>query len=207
MACSFTIFLWLFQILNPEETLTNDNTQSVFVSQPFQSTFSTPIHSNISRTFAFIKPDAYKQRNEIFSLITMNGFNISYMEELVLDEATASKFYEEHEGRPYYPSLIKFMTSGPCVGMILEKENAISEWRSLIGPTDAAIGKITHPTSLRAIFGKNNQQNGFHGSSSKEDVEREIEIIFPQHSARNVKQQSSSIFPMFKFISPSRSKS
>ena len=84
-------------------------------------------------TYAMIKPDAYSKQDEIFEIIKENGFKIVQMRKMTCSPEKLSLFYREHEGKPFFPSLIEFMASGPIVAMVLQKENAVAEWRKLIG--------------------------------------------------------------------------
>ena len=84
-------------------------------------------------TYGMIKPDAYSKQDEIFQIIKDNGFKIVQMRKMVCTPEKLGLFYKEHEGKPFFPTLVKFMSSGPIVAMILSKENAIVEWRKLIG--------------------------------------------------------------------------
>ncbi|CAB4272269.1 unnamed protein product [Prunus armeniaca] len=99
------------------------------------------------KTLAIIKPDGLydnctdKIKNAIFD----SGFTIVKEMLIQLDEEAAMSFYAEHSSRSFFSSLVEYMTSGPVLIMVLEKENAVADWRALIGPTDASKAKITHP--------------------------------------------------------------
>lgn len=84
-------------------------------------------------TYGMIKPDAYDKQDEIFEIIKANGFKIVQMRKMTCTPEKLSLFYKEHEGKSFFPDLVKFMSSGPIVAMVLSKENAIVEWRKLIG--------------------------------------------------------------------------
>ncbi|XP_022715302.1 probable nucleoside diphosphate kinase 5 isoform X2 [Durio zibethinus] len=92
----------------------------------------------------------------------------------------AANFYAEHSSKPFFTNLIKYMTSGPVLVMILEKEDAVIHWRELIGPTDAGKAKITHPQSLRAMCGVDIEKNCVHGSDSHQSAQREIAFFFKE---------------------------
>ncbi|KAG4400373.1 hypothetical protein GLYMA_07G040700v4 [Glycine max] len=100
-----------------------------------------------------------------------------------LDEATVKFFYAEHSSKSFFSSLIKYMTSGPVLVMVLEKDNAIADWRALMGPTDASKAKITHPHSIRAKSGLDVEKNCVHGSDSPKSAQREIPFFFKELSA------------------------
>ena len=126
-------------------------------------------------TFSMIKPDAVKNRyiGPIISQIVEAGFQIRAMKYTHLTKDLARSFYAVHKERPFYNDLVDFMTSGPIVAMILEKENAVEDFRHLIGSTDpekAAEGTI------RKKFAESVQNNAVHGSDS--DVNATIESDF-----------------------------
>ena len=100
-----------------------------------------------------IKPDCYKHIGKIIDAIYVNGFKISQMKMSRFSTATASEFYGEHKGKPFFPNLQAFVTSDVVVGMELVAESAIDKWRSLIGPTNTQKAKAEAPESLRALFG------------------------------------------------------
>ncbi|XP_018322210.1 nucleoside diphosphate kinase 6-like [Agrilus planipennis] len=89
-------------------------------------------------------------------------------------------FYEEHKDKFFYNRLITFMSSGPSELFILAKENAIQDWRKLLGPTKVYRTQFEEPNSLRGLFGQSDTRNAFHGSDSKESAEREMSIFFPE---------------------------
>ncbi|VVA20726.1 PREDICTED: nucleoside-diphosphate kinase [Prunus dulcis] len=141
------------------------------------------------KTLAIIKPDGLydnctdKIKNAIFD----SGFTIVKEMLIQLDEEAAMSFYAEHSSRSFFSSLVKYMTStfisGPVLIMILEKENAVADWRALIGPTDASKAKITHPNSIRAMCGLDIQKNCVHGSDSPQSAQREISFFFKEKSS------------------------
>lgn len=130
-----------------------------------------------NRTFTMIKPDAVANGHigAIINDITAAGFKIIAMKYTKLTPDTAGKFYEVHSDRPFYKDLVSFMSSGPIVAAILEKENAIESFRTLIGatnPADAAAGTI------RAKYAKSIDANAVHGSDSDENAEIEGNFFF-----------------------------
>ncbi len=132
----------------------------------------------LQRTFAIIKPDAVKADHveDIIEMIEDHGFDILAEEEHELTKAEAQKFYAVHKERPFYGELVDYMSSGPVVLLVLEKENAIQEWRDLMGATDP---KKAAPGTVRALYGKSIQENATHGSDSAENAKIEIEQFFP----------------------------
>ncbi len=128
-------------------------------------------------TFAIIKPDAVAAGNAgpILSAITAAGFKLAGMKLLHLTKAQAQGFYAVHKERPFFDSLTDFMSSGPCVVMVLAAENAIKKWRETMGatnPAEAAEGTI------RKKFGTNVEQNATHGSDAPETAAYEIGYFF-----------------------------
>ncbi|VVA91647.1 unnamed protein product [Arabis nemorensis] len=135
--------------------------------------------SGKERTLAMIKPDGVSGNytDEIKRIIFEAGFDIVKEMLTELDKETASAFYEEHSSRSFFSHLVTYMTSGPVFVMVLEKRNGVSDWRGLIGPTDAKKAKISHPHSIRALCGKDSQRNCVHGSDSTSSAEREIKFF------------------------------
>ena len=130
-----------------------------------------------NRTFAIIKPDAVKNRNtgKIYDRIIKAGFNILSAKLLRMTKTQAEGFYEVHKERPFFDELTDFMSSGACMVLSLEKENAVNEWRKTIGATnhkDADVGTI------RKDFATNIQENAVHGSDSDKNAEKEIGFFF-----------------------------
>jgi len=130
-----------------------------------------------NRTFTMIKPDAVANGHigAILNDIIANGFKIVAMKYLHLSEQNAGNFYAVHKERPFYADLVKFMTSGPIVAVILEKENAVEDFRKLIGatnPAEAAEGTI------RNKYAKSIDANAVHGSDSDENAAIEGDFFF-----------------------------
>ncbi|XP_060523237.1 nucleoside diphosphate kinase 6 [Cylas formicarius] len=133
-------------------------------------------------TLAIIKPHIVK--NPVFldavrNVILNSDFKIvkSKRKRISLDEAT--HFYEEHKHKFFYNRLVTFMTSGPSDLYVLAKENAIRDWRSLMGPTKSFKAQYEAPNTLRGRFGLSDTRNATHGSDSPESARREIQIFFP----------------------------
>lgn len=129
------------------------------------------------RTLSIIKPDAVSDNviGKIYSRFEDNGLKIVAAKMMQMDSAKAGGFYQEHEGRPFYQSLVDFMTSGPVIVQVLEGENAIARHREIMGATDpveAAAGTI------RKDFAESKGRNAVHGSDSEESAAREIAYFF-----------------------------
>ncbi|NXK65259.1 TXND3 protein, partial [Sylvietta virens] len=118
------------------------------------------------KTFALIKPEAAKtHKKEILQKVKEAGFNITKVKEQALTREMAARFYEDHKGKPFYDELVNCMTQGPSVIMVLSKENAVEEWRKLMGPADPEEAKKTSPESIRAQFAQDILSNAVHGAS------------------------------------------
>ncbi|HCC71167.1 MAG TPA: nucleoside-diphosphate kinase [Bacteroidales bacterium] len=130
-------------------------------------------------TFAFIKPNAVKNSNigPILSMINKAGFRISAMKMIHLTISQAESFYAVHGEKPFFRDLVKFMSSGPVVAMILCCDNAVEEFRKLIGETDPArAGEGT----IRKLFATSLQMNAVHGSDSNENAIKEAAFFFSE---------------------------
>jgi len=130
-----------------------------------------------NRTFTMIKPDAVESNNigGILEMINTAGFRIIAMKYTRLSAELAGEFYAVHNARPFYGELVEYMSSGPIVAAILEKENAVADFRTLIGATDpveAAEGTI------RSRFAESKAKNAVHGSDSDENAAIEGEFFF-----------------------------
>lgn len=128
-------------------------------------------------TFTMIKPSAFKSNytGAILKMINEAGFVIKAMKVTSLSKEQAGAFYEIHKGKPFYESLVNFMSSGPIVAAMLEKENAVDDFRTLIGatnPTNAAEGTI------RKLYAVSLEENAVHGSDSDENANIEADFFF-----------------------------
>lgn len=129
------------------------------------------------KTFGIIKPDAVSKgyTGKIIDKIEASGFKIIGMRKIHMSKQTAEKFYEVHKERPFYGDLTSFMSSGACVVMALEKDNAIKAWRELMGatnPAEAAEG------TLRKLYGASIDHNAVHGSDAPETAKEEVAFFF-----------------------------
>ena len=131
--------------------------------------------SNI--TFTMLKPDAVANNyiGPILAKINEAGFRIIAMKYTKLNPEKVAEFYAVHKGRPFYTDLIKYITSGPVVAAILEKENAVEDFRKLIGATDPAKAA---PGTIRALFAKSIDANAIHGSDSDANAIIESDFFF-----------------------------
>ena len=131
----------------------------------------------LERTLSIIKPDAVAKGHveEICKRLEDAGLSITGKKSIHLDDALAEGFYIEHKGKPFFEDLIKFMTSGPIQVQVLEGDNAIINYREVMGSTNP---KEAAPGTLRADFAESIDANAVHGSDSPESAKREIDYFF-----------------------------
>ena len=134
------------------------------------------------RTFAMIKPDAYRNIGKIIDAIYANGFKINKLKMSRFTYEAAQVFYGEHVGKPFFPNLQKCITADSVVGMELVADSAIDKWRDLVGPTNTQKARTDAPESLRALFGTDGTMNAVHGSDSVGSVKRELGFWFEGES-------------------------
>jgi nucleoside-diphosphate kinase len=135
------------------------------------------IQMAVERTFSIVKPDAVAKNvvGEIYSRFEKNGLSIVASKMLRLSREQAEGFYAEHKGRPFFPALIEFMTSGPVMVQVLEGDNAVLQNRGLMGATNP---KEAEAGTIRADFAESIDANAVHGSDSTESAAREIAYFF-----------------------------
>ncbi|MDH5397192.1 MAG: nucleoside-diphosphate kinase [Cyclobacteriaceae bacterium] len=129
------------------------------------------------RTFTMIKPDATSagHTGSILKIIEEAGYKIIAMKKTQLSSSRAGQFYAVHQERPFYNDLCAYMSSGPIVPMILEKENAVEDFRKLIGATDP---QKADPGTIRALYAKSIEANAIHGSDSDDNATIEGDFFF-----------------------------
>ncbi len=132
-----------------------------------------------NRTLAILKPDCVRKnvQGKVMARIQDAGFRIVAMKQIRMTLEQAEGFYAVHKGRPFFAELTRFMSSGPCVPMVLEKENAVAEFRRVIGATDP---KEADPGTVRREFADSKGENIVHGSDSDENAAIEIAYFFTQ---------------------------
>lgn len=137
-----------------------------------------------NRTLAIIKPDAVGKNyvGQIITKITDAGFKLKAIKMIHMTKSSAEGFYEIHKHRPFFRDLVDFMTSGPCIPMALEKENAVASFRKLIGATDPAEAE---EGTIRKLYAENKGENAIHGSDSDENAEKEILHFFSRNDLLN----------------------
>jgi len=131
----------------------------------------------VEKTLAIIKPDAVKKKlvGKIIQKIEDEEFKISGLKMLRLTREEAQDFYIVHKDKHFYDSLTEFMSSGEILVMVLERENAISHWREVMGATDPALAE---PGTLRQMYGSSVERNATHGSDSPQTAEWEIDYFY-----------------------------
>ena len=132
----------------------------------------------IERTLVMIKPDGVQRGlvGEVLGRIERKGFRVVALEMRVMTKELAAKHYAEHVGKDFYEPLVEFMMSGPLVAAVIEGDDAISEWRGMMGPTNPADAP---PGTIRGDSATNTRANVTHGSDSTSSAAREIAIWFP----------------------------
>lgn len=130
-----------------------------------------------NKALAILKPDCLEKNliGQVITKITEAGFKIKAMKMLHLTRESAGGFYEVHKERPFYGELVEYMTSGPCIPIYLEKDNAVEDFRKLIGATDPAQAE---EGTIRKLYAESKAFNIVHGSDSNENAEKEIAFFF-----------------------------
>jgi nucleoside-diphosphate kinase len=131
----------------------------------------------VERTFIMVKPDGVNQRlvGEVVGRFERRGFTLRGLKALRIDRALAERHYAEHVGKPFFESLVSFITSGPVVAMVWEGRDAIGVARAMLGVTDAAQAA---PGTIRGDFSLSKERNIVHGSDGPESAAREIALFF-----------------------------
>ncbi|XP_028652788.2 nucleoside diphosphate kinase 6 [Erpetoichthys calabaricus] len=138
-------------------------------------------------TLAIIKPDAVAHpliSEAIHQKILDQQFIVVRSKELIWRRDDSERFYAEHKGRFFYQRLVEFMSSGPMRAYILARENAVSHWRELMGPTKTYRARYLSPESIRGKYGLTDTRNTTHGSDSLDSAEREIAFFFPEFNKK-----------------------
>jgi nucleoside-diphosphate kinase len=128
-------------------------------------------------TFTIVKPHAVEYNNlgPILELINRNGYKFKAMKMIWMDRPLAETFYEVHKDKSFFQELIDYMTSGPVVVAVIQKENAVRDFRQLIGDTDPTKAKLG---TIRRMFAESKEHNAIHGSDSPENAAREMNLFF-----------------------------
>lgn len=132
-----------------------------------------------NRTLAIIKPDAVQsgKTGAILAHLEREGFSVRAGRLVRMSIGEAGAFYEVHRGRPFFGELVQFMSSGPCLPLVLERDNAVAHYRQVIGATDPAEAAAG---TVRKLYAESKGRNAVHGSDSDENAAREIGFFFPE---------------------------
>ena len=130
-------------------------------------------------TLAIVKPDAVQAGNtgKVLAHLEGQGFKLRGARLVHLDNAKAESFYAVHKERPFFRSLVTFMTSGPALAVALERDNAVGHLREVIGATDPAEAK---PGTIRKLYAQSKERNAIHASDSPENARKEVGFFFPE---------------------------
>lgn len=133
----------------------------------------------MNKTLAIIKPDGISKKysGDIIKSIEFNGFKILRMSKMTLKESQAKEFYAIHKDRSFFGELVNYMISGEVIVMALQKDNAVNEWRDLMGATDPLKANIG---TIRKMYGASIGENVTHGSDSDDNANIEIKFFFPE---------------------------
>lgn len=168
----------------------------------------TPIAKEKEFTVMVIKPDAVKAGRvaEIIQTLQEQGVEILMKEERQMTKEEAAAFYKQHEGSEHFETLIDFMSSGPCMTLVVSKgetgQGVVEEIRNILGPKDVEKAKEEAPTSLRARYGTNATMNAVHASDSRETAARELAFFFPKHNIPSVPSSQTKIQRTVAIIRP-----
>ncbi len=140
----------------------------------------------VEQTFAIIKPDIILagKSGKIIDLIEQNGFEILRLQKGQLSKEMSEVFYDEHKEKPFFNELVDFIASAPIIIMALQKENAIADWRKLMGATDPAQAE---EGTVRKLFGSTISKNAVHGSDAPQSAMRELSLFFADPMAQEKK--------------------
>jgi len=139
--------------------------------------------NNLQLTLAILKPDITRVPFNLINVRQMildREFMVVRSKSLELSRSDAERFYSEHEGKFFYNRLVTYMSSGTCHAHILARQDAIAEWRRLMGPTKVTKTRYEQPDTIRGMFGLTDTRNTSHGSDSDENALKEIAFFFPE---------------------------
>jgi nucleoside-diphosphate kinase len=136
-------------------------------------------------TLAIIKPDAVAagKSGKVLAHLESAGFKVRAARLARLSRPQAEAFYEVHRGRPFFDPLVAFMVSGPCIPMVLERDDAVGHLRKVIGATDPAQAE---PGTVRKLYAESKERNAIHASDSSENAAREIGFFFPESELKGL---------------------
>ncbi|XP_073077646.1 nucleoside diphosphate kinase homolog 7 isoform X5 [Manis javanica] len=135
--------------------------------------------SRKEKTLALIKPDAISKAGEIIEIINKAGFTITKLKMMMLSRKEATDFHVDHQSKPFLNELIQCITTGPVIAMEILRDDAVCEWKRLLGPANSGAAQTDAPGSVRALFGTDGIRNAAHGPDSVASAAREMELFFP----------------------------
>ncbi|XP_048673375.2 nucleoside diphosphate kinase homolog 7 isoform X2 [Caretta caretta] len=140
--------------------------------------------SRKERTLALVKPDAVPKIGDLIDIIINAGLTITKAKMMVLSRKEAMDLHVDHQSKPFYNELLLFITSGPAVAMEILGDDAVSEWKKLLGPANSGVARSDAPGSIRAMFGTDGIRNAAHGPDSFASAAQELELFFPSSGGR-----------------------
>ncbi|CAM5080258.1 unnamed protein product [Eretmochelys imbricata] len=140
--------------------------------------------SRKERTLALVKPDAVPKIGDLIDIIINAGLTITKAKMMVLSRKEAMDLHVDHQSKPFYNELLLFITSGPTVAMEILGDDAVSEWKKLLGPANSGVARSDAPGSIRAMFGTDGIRNAAHGPDSFASAAQELELFFPSSGGR-----------------------
>jgi len=156
------------------------------------------LETKMQKTYAMLKPGFSQRIGNALDRIYREGLIVSKLQFGYISQETAQEFYAEHKGKPFFESLVSYITSDPVFAIEIVGNNAIAKWREIIGPTNLEVAKSKAPNSLRAMYAKSTTENFAHGSDSPTSSERELRIIFDQKSIQPVNSFTNSTLCIIK---------
>ena len=152
----------------------------------FGDEFTTKkLRSKKEKTFGLVKPDCVGKMGEIIRRANEQGFVLTQLKMVQLTQKEAAEFYREHEGKPFFSTLLNYITEGPVVAFEIMGADAVAKWREILGPTDSAVARQESPNSIRAQFGTDKTRNACHGADSVESANRESDFFFGKRRRQN----------------------
>jgi len=142
----------------------------------------------LERTLVIIKPDAFSKKivGKVITTFEKKGFRIVACRMVLLSREKAEEFYQEHKGKEFYEPLVNFMSSNPCLVMVLEGENITQEVREIAGDTDP---QKAEPGTLRKLYAQDNRHNILHAADSLKSAEREVKFFFSENEIHQWKEK------------------
>ena len=165
----------------------------------FGDEFTTKkLRSKKEKTFGLIKPDCVAKTSDILERVNEEGFIVTKLKMVQWTQKEAAEFYNEHDGKPFFDTLLDYVTQGPVVAFEIMGADAVTRWREILGPTDSTLARQGAPDSIRAQFGTDQTHNACHGSDSTDAAKREVEFFFGTKRRKNTAKFSNSTLGIVK---------